>query len=129
VGLDEAITRATAARDLGVDAVFVEAPRSTAELERVAKEVEDSVRVANMIEGGKTPLLSPDELHALGYDLVVTPLAGLFAAARALSEAYAVMRADGTLRRRMDLLVDFDTFNSMVDLGHHHELQARYETG
>jgi methylisocitrate lyase len=129
VGLDEAIARATAARDLGVDAVFVEAPRSVPELERIAKEVEDAVRVANMIEGGKTPLLSPDELHALGYDLIVTPLAGLFAAARALSEAYAAMRAEGTLRRRMDLLVDFDTFNSMVDLGHHHELQGRYEAG
>jgi 2-methylisocitrate lyase-like PEP mutase family enzyme len=129
VGLDEAILRARAARDLGVDAVFVEAPRSTEELERVTKEIEDSVRVANMIEGGKTPLLSPAELHALGYDLIVTPLAGLFAAARALEEAYRVMRAEGTLRNRMDLLVDFDTFNDMVDLGVHHELQNRYENG
>ncbi|MGH2688103.1 MAG: carboxyvinyl-carboxyphosphonate phosphorylmutase, partial [Actinomycetota bacterium] len=83
---------------------------------------------ANMIEGGKTPLLPPDELHDLGYDLIVTPLAGLFAAARALEEAYAVMRAEGTLRSRMDLLVDFDTFNAMVDLGRHHDLQARYES-
>lgn len=129
VGLDEAIRRAAAARDLGVDAVFVEAPRSTEELARVARETGDCVRVANMIEGGKTPLLSPDELHALGHDLIVTPLAGLFAAARALEEAYAVMRAEGTLRTRMDLLVDFDTFNAMVDLGRHHDLQARYESG
>ncbi len=73
--------------------------------------------------------MSPDELHALGYDLVVTPLAGLFAAARALSEAYAVMREEGTLRNRMDLLVDFDSFNAVVDLAQHHELQARYEAG
>jgi 2-methylisocitrate lyase-like PEP mutase family enzyme len=129
VGLDEAIARAKAARDLGVDAIFVEAPRSLDELERVAKEVEGAVRVANMIEGGKTPLLSPAELHALGYDLVVTPLAGLFAAARALAEAYALIRGEGTLRNRMDLLVDFDSFNAMVDLAHHHELQGRYEDG
>jgi 2-methylisocitrate lyase-like PEP mutase family enzyme len=125
-GLDEAIARANAARDLGVDAVFVEAPRSVEDLERVAKEVEDAVRVANMIEGGKTPLLSPDELHALGYDLVVTPLAGLFAAARALSEAYTVMRAEGTLRNRLDLLVGFDAFNRMIDLDAHHALENRY---
>ncbi|MGH2720466.1 MAG: isocitrate lyase/PEP mutase family protein [Actinomycetota bacterium] len=128
VGLDEAIRRAAAARDLGVDAVFVEAPRSTEELARVTRETGDCVRVANMIEGGKTPLLSPEELHALGHDLIVTPLAGLFAAARALEQAYAVMRAEGTLRTRMDLLVDFDTFNGMVDLGRHHALQARYES-
>jgi methylisocitrate lyase len=128
-GLEEAIARVKAARDLGVDAVFVEAPRSAEELERVAKEVEDAVRVANMIEGGKTPLLTPGELHALGYDLVVTPLAGLFAAARALSEAYAVMRAEGTLRNRMDLLVDFESFNAIVDLDRHHELENRYTDG
>lgn len=125
-GLDEAIVRAKAARDLGADAVFVEAPRSVDELARVGKEVEDAVRVANMIEGGKTPLLTPAELHALGFDLIVTPLAGLFAAARALAEAYAVMRADGTLRSRMDLLVDFDRMNAMVDLEAHQALEQTY---
>jgi len=84
VSLDEAIDRAKAARDLGVDAIFVEAPEGIDDLERVAKEVEGVIRVANMIEGGRTPLLTPKELHDLGYDLIVTPLSAIFAAAKAV---------------------------------------------
>lgn len=126
VSLDEAIARATAARDLGVDAVFVEAPQDTAELERVAEEVTDAVRVANMIEGGRTPLLTPEELHGLGYDLVVTPLSGLLAAARALRETYASLRERGTLRDDLDRLVTFDAFAKIVALEGHRQLEQRY---
>jgi methylisocitrate lyase len=83
LGIAEAIERARMAADLGVDAVFVEAPASIDELEAVAAALPGVVRVANMIERGRTPLLTPDELHDLGYDLIVSPLSGLFAAARA----------------------------------------------
>src|SRR5205807_10639394 len=79
LGIEEACDRVRAARDVGVDAVFVEAPESVADLEEVAAAVPDAVRVANMIEAGKTPLLTPGELHELGYDLIVSPLTGLFA--------------------------------------------------
>ena len=60
VGLDEAMSRAKAAADVGVDAVFVEAPESIAELEAIAAALPDVVRVANMVETGKTPLLTPE---------------------------------------------------------------------
>jgi methylisocitrate lyase len=126
VSIEEAVDRAKAARDLGADAIFVEAPQSAEELERVAKEVEDCVRVANMIEGGKTPLLSPRELHDIGYDLIVTPLSGLFAAAKALREVYAIMRREGTLRDHTGLLVDFHEFEPIVDLDAHKALEERY---
>ncbi|MBW3590708.1 MAG: isocitrate lyase/PEP mutase family protein [Actinobacteria bacterium] len=63
-GIDEAILRARQARDLGVDAVFVEAPRSVEDLQKVAGEVEGVIKVANMIEGGLTPLLSDAEAIA-----------------------------------------------------------------
>ncbi|HVM00461.1 MAG TPA: isocitrate lyase/PEP mutase family protein [Egibacteraceae bacterium] len=126
VSLEEAIARAQAARDLGVDAVFVEAPETVDDLERVAREVEGVVRVANMIEGGRTPLLTPAELHDLGYDLIVTPLTGLFAAARALRDAYAVLRAKGTLRDDPDLVVSFEGFADVVDLAGHRDLERRY---
>src|SRR5512147_543155 len=82
LGLDEAIARGRAARDLGADAIFVEAPESVAELEHIARAI-PGPKVANMVEGGRTPLLAPDELHALGFDLIVTPLAALLASARA----------------------------------------------
>jgi methylisocitrate lyase len=126
VGLDEACDRARAARDLGVDAIFVEAPESIAELEAVAAAVPDAVRVANMIEAGKTPLLTPAELHDLGYDLIVSPLTGLFAAARALATAYQTLREEGSLRDRPDLVVTFDDFGRIVDLDRHYGLEATY---
>ena len=126
IGLDEACDRARAARDLGVDAIFVEAPESIAELEAVAAAVPDAVRVANMIEAGKTPLLTPAELHDLGYDLIVSPLTGLFAAARALATAYQTLREHGSLRDRPDLVVTFDDFGRIVDLDRHYGLEATY---
>ena len=126
VSLDEACERARRAADLGVDAIFVEAPESIEELAAIAAAVPDVVRVANMIEAGRTPLLTPAELHDLGFDLVVSPLTGLFSATRALQEAYAVLAADGTLRDRLELVAGFEEFGAVVDLDAHYELEARY---
>lgn len=126
VSLDDAIIRAKAARDVGVDAIFVEAPQSRRELERVAEEVDGVVRVANMIEGGRTPLLTTAELHDLGYDLVVTPLSGLLATARALRRVFGALRDKGTLRDDLELLVPFDDFGAVVDLDGHRRLEQRY---
>jgi methylisocitrate lyase len=126
VGIDEACERARAARDLGVDAIFVEAPESIEELEAISNAVPDAVRVANMIEAGKTPLLTPAELHDLGYDLIVSPLTGLFAATKAMTDAYGALKEYGTLRDRLDLVVTFDDFNRVIDLDRHYELEQRY---
>lgn len=125
-GLDEACDRARRAADLGVDAIFVEAPESVAEMEAVVKATPGMVRVANMIEAGRTPLMTPAELHELGFDLIVSPLTGLFASARALTTAYRVLRAKGTLRDDMELVTDFEAFNRLVDLDRHYALEARY---
>ena len=126
VGLDEAIGRAQAAAALGVDAVFVEAPESVEELEAVAAAVPGTVRVANMIEAGRTPLLTPAELHELGYDLIVSPLTGLFAVTRALRDVYGILAREGTLREDLDRIVGFDEFNAVVDLDRHHGIEERY---
>jgi 2-methylisocitrate lyase-like PEP mutase family enzyme len=126
VSLDEACERARRAADLGVDAIFVEAPESVEELATIAAAVPEVVRVANMIEAGRTPLLTPAELHDLGFDLVVSPLTGLFAATRALQEAYGVLAAAGTVRDRLELVTSFEEFGAVVDLDAHYALEARY---
>jgi 2-methylisocitrate lyase-like PEP mutase family enzyme len=126
IGVDEACERARMAADVGVDAVFVEAPESKAEMEAIAAATPGLVRVANMIEAGRTPLFTPAELHDLGFDLIVSPLTGLFASARALSNAYGVLRAKGSLRDDLDLVTDFEQFNKLVDLERHYELESRY---
>lgn len=125
-GLDEAIARGRAARDLGVDAVFIEAPESAAEMERIAREI-PGPKVANMVEHGKTPLLSPSELHQLGFDMIVTPLAALAAATKAMARAYEILRQHGTMRDHLDLLVPFDELTSLVELEKNYALEKRYE--
>jgi methylisocitrate lyase len=129
VDIDEACERARLAAKVGVDAIFVEAPQSVDELRAIADAVPDTIRVANMIEGGRTPLLTPAELHDLGYDLIVSPLTGLLAATKALQDAYATLRAEGTLRDHPELTIAFDDFGAVVDLERHYELDARYDSG
>lgn len=121
IGLDEAIARGQAARDLGADAVFVEAPESVAELEAIAKAI-PGPKVANMVEGGRTPLLGPDELHQLGFDLIVHPLTALLAATKAIAGAYQTLRTRGTSRSAVDALVSFDEFNQIIDLDRYYQL-------
>jgi 2-methylisocitrate lyase-like PEP mutase family enzyme len=128
VGLDEAIERAKAAADLGVDAVFVEAPESIAEMEQIAAALPDQVRVANMIEAGKTPLLTPAELHDLGFDLIVSPLTSLFTVAQSVQESLALLKQEGTLRDHLDRVVSFDEFGAIVDLDAHYATEQRYPT-
>lgn len=118
-GIDDAIDRGRRARDLGVDAVFVEAPQSIAELEHIAAALPDVTLVANMVEHGRTPLLTLDELADLGFRLVVSPLSGLLWATRALGEAYRALKEEGSLRHHLDSLTTFDGFTTLVGLPEH----------
>jgi methylisocitrate lyase len=116
MGLDEAIERGRMAADVGVDAVFVEAPESLDELERIAAALPGVVLVANMVERGRTPLLTMTELDELGFRLVVSPLSGLFSAVARLRDAYSRLAERGSLRDDLDELVDFDEFTDLVGL-------------
>jgi 2-methylisocitrate lyase-like PEP mutase family enzyme len=91
-GLDEAIARAQAFRDAGADILFVEAPRSEDELARVARALDGIPLMANLVEGGDTPLLPPARLQALGYRIAAYPLTLLSVAVRAVGAALEQMR-------------------------------------
>ncbi len=119
VSLDEAITRGKMAADLGVDAVFVEAPQSIDEMERIAAAIPGVTLVANMVEKGKTPLLTPAELAGLGFSLIVSPLSGLLAATKALGDAYSHLRSAGTMRDVLGDITGFDEFTDLVGLPKH----------
>ena len=129
IGLDEAVDRARRALDVGVDAVFVEAPESVDELEAIAEALPDCVRVANMVEAGRTPLFTPPELHELGFDLIVSPLTSLFTVARAVTDSLAILAGEGSLRDHLDRVVSFDEFNDLVGLDAHQQREARYRDG
>jgi len=119
-GLKEAIVRGRAARDLGVDAVFVEAPQSVAELDAIALGV-PGPKVANMVEWGRTPLLGPGELHERGFDLIVYPVAAILAQARAVEDVYVALRKDGSTAHVMQRLYPFEEFNALLGLDRQRE--------
>ncbi len=97
------VARAQAAMEVGVGAIVVETPTSIEALGAVAEAAPGTVRVANMVDDGRTPLLTPTELCELGYDLIVTPLTSLFAATHAIQEALSALARDepcaGTVTR------------------------------
>jgi 2-methylisocitrate lyase-like PEP mutase family enzyme len=116
-GLDEAVRRARAFADAGADAVFVEAPESVSEMERVRAAVPASVPlVANMVEQGKTPVRTSAELGAAGYSLIVVPVAGLLASAHALRALYGALHGDGDTRAMAARMFGFAEMNTFLGL-------------
>ena len=126
LGLDEAIRRGRLYREAGADVVFVEAPQSIGELKAVREAIPDAPLFANMIEGGKTPLLSSAELEELGYAMVVYPLAALFSAARAVADTYRALFEEKTTAGRTDAMVGFHEFEEIVGVPAWRGLEARY---
>lgn len=124
LGLTEAIERGRMARDLGVDAVFVEAPESLAEMDAIATALSGVVLVANMVEKGRTPLSTPTELAERGFRLIVSPLSLLLAATRAMQGAAETLMLNGTMRESLQQLTAFDDFNALVGLPEHLAAEA-----
>ncbi len=124
--LADALERGRMARDIGVDAVFVEAPESIDELEEIARALPDVTLVANMVEKGKTPLLTPSELAELGFTLIVSPLSLLLAVSQALRNAAATLSDTGSMRDHLASLMSFDDFTTSVGLNEHLEIERRY---
>ena len=126
-GLDEAIARCLAYKEAGADALFVEAPQSVEELERIGRELPPPV-VANMIERGVTPHLTRQELKDLGFQLIVCPLAALYAATKAAQKVLTELRDQETTAALYDDLTTFDEFGELVELRQRYGDEAKYAT-
>ncbi len=124
-GLDDAIRRCHLYKEAGADALFLEAPRSTEELATIARELPPPL-VANMLEGGATPLLTKEELGAIGIQLVLWPLTALYASAKAMDEMFRLLKTAGTTRGALDRLISFQQFHDVIGLEAHYALDARY---
>jgi 2-methylisocitrate lyase-like PEP mutase family enzyme len=127
LGLTEAIARGIAFKEAGADAVFVEAPENKGEMKEIASHVPGPL-VANMLERGVTPLMGPQELKELGFDLIVWPLAPLYSIAKSLTDVYATLRRDGSTTKILDRLMPFDDFNEIVGLEEKYSQDQKYRT-
>ena len=125
LGLDEAIERGKAYRKAGADVIFVEAPKTIAELKKVADEI-DAPLVANMIEDGVTPNLPAKDLLDLGYRIAVFPLSALYSATYAMQQVLTELKKTGATKQTRKLMVTFKDFNQFVDLDKFMDLERRY---
>ncbi|HWK68958.1 MAG TPA: isocitrate lyase/PEP mutase family protein [Rhizobiaceae bacterium] len=112
LGIDEAIRRGKAFAEAGADVVFIESPESEDEMLKVAAEI-DAPLFANMVNGGRTPLLSAEKLHEMGYSIAIHPAIGFLSAGAALQRAYADLVANGETSAAIELY-SFAEFNELL---------------
>ncbi len=127
-GLDRAIERGRLYAEAGADILFIEAPRTRDDLEKVAKALGGTAPLlANMVEGGNTPLLTADELAGIGFRLVIFPGGIVRALARTARDYYANLKAHGTNVAFQDRMFDFQELNDMLGTAEMLKDGRRYE--
>ena len=124
-GLDGAIERGLQNKKTGADAVFIEAPKSIDEMKQIGKSIKAPL-VANMIEGGATPLSSADALHKMGFKIILYPLSVLFANTFATMNILKELKKTGTTAKFKQKVVNFDQFNDLVELPKFRKLEKKY---
>ncbi len=124
-GLDKAIERGLYNKKIGADAIFVEAPKSIAEMKKIGKSI-NAPLVANMIEGGITPISSAQSLYKMGYKIILYPLSVLFANTFATMNILKELKKTGTTTKFRNKVVSFDQFNDLVELKKFRKLEKKY---
>jgi 2-methylisocitrate lyase-like PEP mutase family enzyme len=124
-GRDEAIRRALRYREAGVDLVFVDAMKTIADAEAVAREVPGPLMMS-IVEGHETTRLLPQDLKSLGYAIALYPLSALFAATRAMSEVLQSLQGNGTTLVEAGRMATYAEFSELVRLDHFRSLDDRF---
>ena len=125
-GLKDAIRRARSFARLGVDAVFVEAPESEAEMETIARSIPEVPLLVNMFKGGKTPFLPAARLEAMGFRIAIFPSETQRAAIYAMREALALLKREGSTEAMDDRLATFQERDRIVGLKNWQQLEQKY---
>ena len=127
-GLSEAIDRAQAYQEAGADILFIEAPHSIDEMKLIRKSFgEDIPLLANMVEGGKTPIKTANDLKSLGFNIVIFPGGAVRAATFQLQQYYAGLIENGSTLKFSDSMHNFDSLNSVIGTPELLKLGKKYE--
>ena len=128
-GFPAAIDRAALYAEAGADALFVEAPGSAEELKRIPAALGNRLPLmANMVEGGRTPILPAAALEAMGFALVIFPGGAVRAMARAAQDFYRTLIVEGTSDAMRPRMLDFDGLNAAIGTPEMLALGKRYES-
>jgi 2-methylisocitrate lyase-like PEP mutase family enzyme len=123
-GLDEAIRRGTAYAEAGADIIFVESPETEAEMAEIGRRIGKPL-LANMVNGGRTPMLPADKLKALGFSIAIYPAVGFLSAGEALRRAYTDLKQNGTTTSAVPMY-SFAEFNKLIGFEDVWEFERRY---
>lgn len=129
VGFEEAIERAVRYREIGADIVFVEAPRSEAEMRAIVKVLPDTPLIANMVEGGATPPFTLDQLSAMGFKIVISPGALVRNLVHQTEIFLKSLREYGTTQPMLGSMLDFGGLNARLGIEEMAALGDRYDPG
>ncbi|MBA4717846.1 MAG: isocitrate lyase/PEP mutase family protein [Nitrosopumilus sp.] len=125
-GLDAAIERGKQNKKTGANAIFVEAPRSLEEMKKIGKEI-NAPLVANMIEGGATPLSSAETLNKMGFKIILYPLSVLYANTFATMNILKELKKLGNTTKYKQKVVNFDQFNDLVELPKFRKMEKKFK--
>ena len=124
-GFDDAIDRCKAFVDAGADVIFMEAPQSVDEIKKVAAIIKAPL-LANMVEGGKTPLFTKKELIEIGYKIALYPVTAIYAVTKHLTDVMAVLKKEETNAACKPYTVDFPAFYDMVGVPEMRDLEKSF---
>tara|TARA_B100000949_G_scaffold160927_1_gene141713 strand:+ start:211 stop:1068 length:858 start_codon:yes stop_codon:yes gene_type:complete len=125
-GLDKAIERGLYYKKIGADAIFIEAPKTIQEMKIIGKSI-NAPLVANMIEGGATPIISKSKLHKMGFKIILYPLSVLFSNTYSTLKLLQELKKSGTTRKLSKQIVNFNQFNDIVELSKYRKLEQKYK--
>jgi methylisocitrate lyase len=125
-GLDKAIERGLYYKKVGADVIFVEAPKTIQEMKKIGSTI-NAPLVANMIEGGATPISSQTNLFEMGFKIILYPLSVLFSNTYATLQILRELKRSGTTRKFNKKLVNFNQFNDLVELKKYRKLEKQYK--
>ena len=125
-GIDVALERAHAYKEAGADIIFVESPESEEEMRRINSELPGVLTLANMVEGGRTPMFTYDKLSEFGYNLVIYPTASVYVTTKAMVDLWEGLKRDGTTITQLDKMVPFAQFNELMGLQKIRDIEHTY---
>ncbi|HHY59304.1 MAG TPA: isocitrate lyase/PEP mutase family protein [Clostridia bacterium] len=123
MGIEAAVERGKMYEEAGADVIFIESPESKEELAYIASSFKVPV-LANMVEGGRTPLLTARELEELGFSLVIFPTASVYVTAAAVKKLMEELKREGTTKGFMDQMIPFEEFNNLIGLPRIRKIEA-----
>jgi len=128
VGRDEAMRRSEMYVEAGADILFYEAPADVEEMRDIGQRFgSDIPLLSNMVNGGVTPVMTPDELKALGYRIAIFPSSGFLATCSALNDVYGALKEHGDAEKGATELFSFAEFNDLMGFNEITEFEDRYK--